>query len=79
MQAGRNLGRQTDVQKDRVTNMNIQTYRNNDVQTYTDKQAERQCISAERQQTTYRCLYRKPNVQHSVHTRCVRKQMRRAS
>ncbi len=53
MQAGRNAGRQTDVQKDKCTNIHtctiVHTYRNKDVQTYTDEQTDRQCRSAGRQ------------------------------
>ncbi len=54
MQEGRNAVRQTDRQRYRKTyvQLYIQTNRNKDVQTYTDKQKYRQCnvrVQAEKQ------------------------------
>jgi hypothetical protein len=47
MQAGRNAARQTDVDVD--IHVQLHTYRNKDIQTYTDEQTDRQCRSAGRQ------------------------------
>ena len=55
MQAGRNAGgqecRQTDGCRERQVDIHVQlhTYRNKDIQTYTDEQTDRQCRSAGRQ------------------------------
>jgi len=55
MQEGRNAGgqecRQTDGCRERQVDIHVQlhTYRNKDIQTYTDEQTDRQCRSAGRQ------------------------------
>jgi hypothetical protein len=62
------IDRQTEVQKDRQIQIQIQIYiqtnRNNDVQTYTDKQADRQTVQKHWYRLKNRQMYRKANIRY---------------
>ncbi len=64
MQEGRNEGRQTHRQRYRKTDVliYIQTNRNKDVQTYTDKQTDRRTVQKYWNKLKNRQMYRKTDI-----------------